>query len=104
MEEDKTKIIEKYKDVHLGYYDYKDDKYRIEDFLNEDFLVEWIIGIADKYDQGVTHQGLDFINEYYGIKNIIDKVLEKSPQFPFDGGDPYKFLEGQRERSYSAKD
>lgn len=102
--EDKKQIVDKYKDFHLGYYDYKDVEYRVSDFMSEDFVVEWIIETASEADQGITHQGLDFIDEYYGNDYIIGKVLEKAPAFPFDSGDPYKFLVGHREKSYSAND
>ena len=102
--EDKTKIVEKYKGIHLGYFDYKDDTYRVDDFLNEDFVIDWIISTAGEADQGITHQGIDFINEYYGNKYIIDKVLEKNSKFTFGHGDPYEFLENHKESSYEAKD
>ena len=98
MTKDKAKVIEKYKGIHLGYYDYKEGEYFVEDFL-----VDWIIVTAGEDDQGITHEGLDFIDEYYGNEYIIDKVLKKNSKFPFHLDEPYKFLSEHKERSYSAK-
>lgn len=93
-------ITGKYKGIQLGYFDYKDEKIFEDKFIDEEFLIEWIIQTASEYDQGITHEGLDFIEEYYGNEYILRKVLEKEPKFPFDASDPYKFLENHRDRSF----
>ena len=40
---DKEIIEEKYKGIQFGYYNYKDGEYFIDDFLHENFLIDWII-------------------------------------------------------------
>lgn len=101
--QNKDEVVDKYRGIHLAYYNYKEGEYFVEDFLNEDFLIDWIIITAADHDQGITHEGLDFIDEYYGNNYIIDMVLKKDPRFPFGYGKPYEFLGNHKEQSYSAK-
>lgn len=100
---DINKIKEKYKNITFGYFDYKDKEYFVDDFLNEDFVVDWILDTASEADQGITNEGVEFIKEYYGNEYIINKVLEKNHNFTFGYGDPYSFLENHKERSYSVR-
>ncbi|MFA5127232.1 MAG: hypothetical protein WC465_04540 [Patescibacteria group bacterium] len=98
----KEDIIEKYKDFRLGYRDYeKDDKY-VGDFKNFNVVVKWILLMPERYTD-LTKEGFMFIDEYHGIDNILKKILEDYPDFPFDGNDPKKYMKEVLTNAVSGK-
>jgi hypothetical protein len=94
---------ENYSGIVLGYYDYKTISHFLKDFLDENFVIDFIADTIFERDQGVTFEGIDFINDYHGNKNIMKKVLAKYPHIIDEVSNLEKFLENHREGSFSGK-
>ncbi len=59
--------------------------YYVDDFVNPDELIEFIISTYD-HESSFTKIGFDFIERYYGLDKVIEMVLSKYPNYPFDDG------------------
>ncbi len=98
----KEDVIKKYQEFRLGYRDYeKDDKY-VTDFKNFDTVIKWVLLMPERYTD-LTKEGFMFIDEYHGMDNILKKIINDHPTFPFDGGDPKQFMDGVFNNAISGK-
>jgi len=80
------KIEQKFKGKLLGVRNSKKkSNYYIEDFLDKKELVEFIVSTHD-HESSFTKNGFDFIEQYYGLDEIIKMVLLDYPEYPFDEG------------------
>jgi hypothetical protein len=74
-------------DMILGYRDYTIDRKTKKDFPTIESVVEWLSGVTE-HDTEVTKEFYDFAEQEYGIGNIINKMKEMYPFFPYcDGGE-----------------
>lgn len=83
--ETKNIIFNKYRGKLLGVGTRSDDNYFLDDFLKADFLVQFIVNTYD-HETTFTKDGFDFLEEYYGLDNIIEMVLKEYPDYPFEHG------------------
>lgn len=74
-----AKITEK---TILGYCDYKIDRKTKKDFLTLDSIVNWINRVALRETE-TTKEFWDFAEETYSIDNIIKRMEELYPDFPY---------------------
>lgn len=80
------KIDKKFDGKLLGVRNSKSKpNYYISDFLNHKILIDFIVSTYD-HESTFTKDGFNFIEQYYGLHEIIDMVLEKYPDYPFDEG------------------
>ena len=87
----------------MGYRDYEEDNKYAEDFKDFDAVVKWISLMPERYTD-LTREGFMFIDEYHGMDNILKEIMNKSPDFPFDGGDPKRYMEGIFNNAISGKE
>lgn len=59
--------------------------YFLADFLDEKKLVQFIISTVD-HQMTFTKDGFNFLEEYYGLDQVINIVLKDYPDYPFDEG------------------
>jgi hypothetical protein len=78
-------ILEKFQGKLLGVGYKNDENYYLDNFLDENFTVEFIVNTVD-YQCTFTKLGFEFIEQYYGIENIISMISKKYPNYPFEPG------------------
>lgn len=79
----KEKIIKKYSGQVLGYKNYKDRSYNIDDFLDEAILMDLFDEIAS-CESSITKSGFSFLEEYYGIDLLTKMLKAHSKDYPYD--------------------
>ena len=84
---DKKLIIKRYQGKLLGVEATRECKdFFVEDFLNIKKLVRFISDLYD-HETAFTKTGFKFLEEYYGIDEIVKILKKEEPNFPY--GDPY---------------
>lgn len=79
-------IYKKFKSKLLGSGNNSDKpNYYVDDFVNEDVLVDFIIGTHD-HENAFTKDDFSFIEEYHGLSRVIEMVISKYPEYPFEDG------------------
>ncbi|MAF35517.1 hypothetical protein CL622_00145 [archaeon] len=81
---DKKLIIKRYQGKLLGVEATRECKdFFVEDFLNIKKLVRFISDLYD-HETAFTKTGFKFLEEYYGIDEIVKILKKEEPDFPYD--------------------
>lgn len=79
-------IINKYQGKLMGSRNSEiKPNYYVEDFINAEELIEFIVSTYD-HESSFTKTGFEFIENYYGLERVLEMVLAKYSDYPFDKG------------------
>ncbi len=78
----KKEVVNKYKSKKVGITGSKiaGGHYLVEDFLDEDILLGFILDLVD-HETDLTKDGFNFLKEYYGLENLAELIDTKYPDF-----------------------
>jgi len=74
---DKEQVINKYQDKILAIESFGSNREKhVDDFLNIDNLLYELYQL-NCHELSLTDDGLEFLNEYYGLNKIVDILLDR---------------------------
>jgi len=74
-------ITKKYEGKLLGIVDYdRNQRHYVEDFIDKKKLLKFLFGLYD-YETTFTKSGFKFLEEYYGIDEVVKMMEEDEPGF-----------------------
>jgi len=88
----KKELLAKYRNKKLAYYhsehiaklnNMAKTYFQINDFLNKKKLINFFDNLADS-EASITKSGFLFLEEYYGIEELIKILKNANPNFPYD--------------------
>lgn len=85
MPKNKKGIVKKYENIVLGFNSSVayPKRYFVEDFIDQNQTVRFISDLVD-HETTFTKSGFKFLEEYYGIDEIVNLLQEEEPDFPYD--------------------
>lgn len=72
---DKNKILEKYRNVPIGKDNLNRDIFSNEISKKEDLMI-FLYNVYGPQDESLTKEGLKFLEEFYGLDEVAEFVLE----------------------------
>ncbi len=94
-----------YKNIILGYKNYDKEQKYSNDFSSLDEVVEWLDEMFANNDIGVTRDFFDFFDQKYNKKDLIKRIKEIKPNFPYSNisiEESIDFLFNNRDKQLSS--